>query len=93
MSAAPPALYLTRLLPEPVMTAIRERYQLLSEPTDNPPPHEIQRRGFADADAVICTLADPVTDDLLAAASRLKIIANYAVGYNNIDIEIGRAHV
>ena len=82
-----PMLYITRLLPAPVMAALRERYALVSEPVENQiPTGDDQRRGFAQADAVICTLADPITDDLLAAAPRLKIVANYAVGYNNIDV-------
>jgi glyoxylate reductase len=82
-----PTLYITRLLPAPVMTVLRERYTLLSQPVENQiPTGDDQRRGFAQADAVICTLADPITDDLLAAAPRLKIVANYAVGYNNIDV-------
>ena len=80
-------LYITRLLPEPVMAILRERYTLVVEPVENQiPTDDDQRRGFAQADAVICTLADPITDDLLAAAPRLKIAANYAVGYNNIDV-------
>ena len=82
-----PTLYITRPLPAPVMATLRERYTLVSEPTEGQiPTGEDQRRGFAQADAVICTLADPITDDLLAAAPRLKIVANYAVGYNNIDV-------
>ena len=80
-------LYITRLLPEPVMAALRERYTLVSEPGEHQiPTADDLRRGFAQADAVICTLADPITDELLAAAPRLKIVANYAVGYNNIDV-------
>ena len=68
------------------MAALRQQYQFISEPTNRPPTQDEQQRGFAQADAVICTLADPITDDLLAAAPRLKIVANYAVGYNNIDV-------
>lgn len=82
-----PTIYSTQLLPEPVMAILRERYSLVSEPMDNKiPTGDDRRRGFAQSDAVICTLADPITDDLLAVASRLKIVANYAVGYNNIDV-------
>ncbi len=68
------------------MTAIRERYALVYEPLDHPPTREELQRGFAEADAVISTLAEYVDDSVLAGASRLKIIANYAVGYNNIDV-------
>jgi glyoxylate reductase len=84
---AHPTLYITRPLPAPVMATLRERYTLVSEPTEDQIPTDDDRRyGFSQADAVICTLADTITDALLAAAPRLKIVANYAVGYNNIDV-------
>lgn len=84
---AHPTLYITRPLPAPVMATLRERYTLVSEPTEDQIPTDDDRRyGFSQADAVICTLADPITDALLAAAPRLKILANYAVGYNNVDV-------
>ena len=85
-----PTVYITRRLPEPVMAAIRQQYRLISEPTDQPPTADEQRHGFAQADAVICTLTDRVDAALLANATGLKIIANYAVGYNNIDVAAAR---
>lgn len=39
-----------------------------------------------DADALLCTLTDRIDADLLAAAPRLRAVANYAVGYDNIDL-------
>jgi lactate dehydrogenase-like 2-hydroxyacid dehydrogenase len=43
-------------------------------------------------DGLICLLTDSITADVMdAAGSGLKIIANYAVGYNNIDIEQAKA--
>lgn len=81
-----PIVFITRLLPQPVMAAIPRHYQILAEPVDRPATAEELRRGFAQADAVICTLADRIDASLLAHATTLKIIANYAVGYNNIDL-------
>ncbi len=81
-----PTLYITRLLPQPVLNAIPRHYRMLTEPTDQPPTAEELRHGFAQADAVICTLTDRIDASLLAHATNLKIIANYAVGYNNIDL-------
>lgn len=53
----PPTIYVTRVLPEPVMAAVRERYRLVSEPTEGHiPTDEEHRAGFAQAEAVICTL-------------------------------------
>ncbi|MGQ0694891.1 MAG: 2-hydroxyacid dehydrogenase [Nitrospiraceae bacterium] len=87
-----PALYVTRVLPDPVMAAIRQQYRLIAEPTDLPPTPDEQRRGLAQADALICTLTDRIDGTLLSEASRLKIVANYAVGYNNIDVAAAREH-
>ncbi|MCD6462559.1 MAG: D-glycerate dehydrogenase [Thermotogae bacterium] len=42
---------------------------------------------ITDADAVVTQLRDQVDREFIDAGKRLKIIANYAVGYNNIDVE------
>ena len=81
-----PTLYVTRLLPQPVLDAISRQYRMLTEPTDLPSTEETLRRGFAEAEAVICTLTDRIDASVLSHATKLKIIANYAVGYNNIDL-------
>src|SRR5512134_1948585 len=86
-----PSLYVTRVLPVPVMAVSRQLYRLVSDPTDLPPTPDEQRQCFAQADAVICTLTDRIDADLLSDAPRLKIVANYAVGYNNIDVAAARA--
>ena len=87
-----PTLYITRLLPQPVLDAIPRHYHMLAEPTDRPPTAEELRRGFTEADAVICTLTDRIDASLLAQTTRLKIIANYAVGHNNIDLPAASQH-
>jgi glyoxylate reductase len=81
-----PTLYITRLLPQPVLDAIPRSYQVSAKPADRPPTLEELHQGVAQADAVICTLTDRIDASLLSHATRLKIIANYAVGYNNIDV-------
>jgi len=40
----------------------------------------------AEADALICLLSDRIDADVLRAASRLRIVANAAVGYENVDV-------
>ena len=83
---ARPLLYISRLLPDPVMTAARERCRLVDEPTDNSPSADRLKAGLREADAAIVTLTDRIDAAMLAQVSRLKILANYAVGYNNIDL-------
>lgn len=90
MSEPRPLLYVSRLLPEPVMAAIRERYRLLNEPEEAPPSPATLREGLHEADAAIVTLSERIEAQHLARASRLQVLANYAVGYNNIDLAAAR---
>ncbi|HMU54515.1 MAG TPA: D-glycerate dehydrogenase [Nitrospira sp.] len=92
MNEIRPLLYLSRLLPEPVMAAIRERYRLLTEPEEAPPSPAALRQGLQEATAAIVTLSERIDAPSLAAASRLRVLANYAVGYNNIDLAAARNH-
>ena len=87
-----PTLYISRLLPDPVMTAARRQFQLINDPRDASPSWDAVRTGLREADAAICTLTDRVDASMLAEATRLKILANYAVGYNNIDLAAAKAH-
>lgn len=86
-----PRLYLARTLPDPVMAVIREQFILTAPPADAPPSRSEILAGIRDAQAVICTLNERFDRDLLAAAPALRVIANYAVGYNNIDVEAAKA--
>lgn len=52
---------------------------------ERPPRAEVLRR-VADKDALICLLTEKVDAELLEAAPRLRIVANVAVGYDNIDV-------
>ena len=85
-----PTLYLSRLLPDPVMALVRERFQLVQEPLDALPDPLALREGLCQADAAIVTLGDRIDAETIHAAARLKILANYAVGYNNIDLAAAR---
>ena len=55
------------------------------ERPERPPRDEVLRR-VSDKDALICLLTEKVNDELLAAAPRLRIVANVAVGFDNIDL-------
>lgn len=86
MVSAKPPLYVSRILPDPVMAVIRERFALVEEPLDVAPEPSALQAALSQSVAAIVTLTDRIDAGALAAAPRLKIVANYAVGYNNIDI-------
>jgi glyoxylate reductase len=54
------------------------------------PPDELRAR-VADKDALVCLLTDAVDRSVIDAAPALKVIANVAVGYNNIDIAYAKS--
>lgn len=81
-----PALYVSQLLPDPVMRVIRDRFTLVQEPADETPVPSAIREGLCRAEAAIVTLADRIDADIIDTASNLKVLANYAVGFNNIDL-------
>lgn len=45
-----------------------------------------------DYDAILAMLSNPITEAVIAAGENLEIIANHAVGYNNIDLEAARKY-
>jgi glyoxylate reductase len=73
------------------MAIVRERFQMVHEPLDALPSLSALREGLCHADVAIVTLGDHIEAETIHAATRLKILANYAVGYNNIDLAAARA--
>jgi glyoxylate reductase len=53
------------------------------------PPEELRAR-IGDKDALVCLLTDRIDRPVLDAAPRLRVVANVAVGYNNVDVEAAR---
>lgn len=80
-------LLITRKLSDEAMTLIADAgidYRL-NETDVRWLPEEL-REQIRDVEAVICLLTDKITADLMDAAPNLKLIANVAVGYDNIDV-------
>lgn len=65
-------------LREHVVLDVAERGSLNSEA-------ELIER-ISGADAVLSMLSNPFTETVLSSSKKLKVVANYAVGYNNIDV-------
>lgn len=83
-----PNVYITRKLPESIVKKIEEVCHVrMWEEEDQPVPREVLLREAEQADGLFCLLTEEIDQEVLNAAKKLKIIANMAVGYNNIDIE------
>jgi glyoxylate reductase len=81
-----PAVYVSRRLPDPVMAEFARRFTLIGRPVDRPATRAELFEAAAVADAMVVTLTDRVDEELLQRAPRLKVVAVYAVGYDNVDV-------
>jgi lactate dehydrogenase-like 2-hydroxyacid dehydrogenase len=82
----------TRRLPAPVEAALAERFDARLNPTDVPLGREGLRRALLESDAVLCTVSDRLDADVLGVAPvRARLLANFGVGHEHIDLAAARA--
>ena len=89
-SAAP--IYLSRLLTDRAMRHLESLGRPYRAGSEEPPTRQQLKTGLSGASAAVITLTEKVDADVLAASGpELKIIANVAVGYDNIDLAAAAA--
>jgi glyoxylate reductase len=81
-----PRIFITRRIPEAGLARLRAGFDVVVNPDDRPLTTEELHRGVADADAAIGLLTDRIDAAFFDAAPNLKGYANYAVGFDNIDV-------
>ena len=81
-----PKVYVTRLIPEEGLEMVREFCDAEVWEGELPPPREVLMEKARDIDGLLCLLTDKIDAELMDAAPKLRVISNYAVGYDNIDI-------
>jgi len=68
------------------MAALARRFTLIGQPHDRPATREELLEAASQADALAVTLTEHIDADVLDRAPRLKVVAVYAVGYDNVDV-------
>lgn len=84
-------LLITRPLPEPVMQAARARFEVTARESTLPLSRPELEAALADYDLVLPTLGDLFSADLFATQPRARLLANFGVGFNHIDVAAARA--
>ncbi len=85
-------VYVARRLPDPAMERLREHVDMTVWPTDElPPSRDVLLKETAASDGLLSLLTDRVDGALLDAAPRVRVVSNYAVGYDNIDVDAATA--
>jgi glyoxylate reductase len=81
-----PKVFVSRRIPDEGLNAIRAACDVDLWPEQLPPPADELKRRVADCDGLVSLLTDRIDGALLDAAPKLKVVSNYAVGFNNVDV-------
>lgn len=82
-----PKVFITRQIPEIGIKILKEQNHEVSVGPEGLPSKEEMLAGVKGADGILSVLTEKIDGEIMdAAGPQLKVIANYAVGYNNIDV-------
>src|SRR5712671_5595977 len=86
-----PKVFVTRLIPAAGLEQVREycNADIWTEPL--PPSVDVLRRKVSECEGLLSLLTERIDGALLDAAPRLRVVSNYAVGFNNIDVPAATA--
>jgi glyoxylate reductase len=86
-----PKVFVTRRIPAAGLDRIQEQCDVEVWPEQMPPPYDLLKQKIATCDGLVSLLTDRIDAALLDAAPRLKVVSNYAVGFNNVDVPAATA--
>jgi len=81
-----PRIYVTRTLPQAGLDLLAAEYDVEVNPHDRVATREELLAGIKGKDALLSLLTETIDAEVMDTEPRLKVIANYAVGFNNIDV-------
>ena len=79
-------VFVTRKIPQEGLDMLTERFEVSVWPSEEPPCREEIAEKAKNCQGLVTLLSDPIDADIIGQLPNLKIIAQYAVGYDNIDI-------
>lgn len=92
MTQTKPTIYQTRRLPDEVESALSTLGEVQHPPGFRPPTADDLRKALRKSDAILCTVTDTFSANLLRTSGRRAgLLANIGVGVDNIDLETARS--
>lgn len=82
-----PKVFVSRRIPDAGLRLIKNECDTEVWPDQMPPPAAVLRQKVADCDGLVALLTDIIDAAFLGQAPRLKVVSNFAVGFNNIDVK------
>jgi glyoxylate reductase len=86
-----PRIFISRIIPEKPLKMIEAEAEVHIWEEDSPPPRPKLLDQLALADGAVVMLTERIDQAAFDAAPKLKVLSNYAVGYDNIDVEAATA--
>lgn len=88
-----PYVYITRKLPNHLMKEYESKWEINQwKEEEIPVPADVLRMEAEKADAVLSMLTDQIDEQVLKSMTKGKVVANLAVGYDNIDVRSADEH-
>lgn len=85
-------IFVTRLIPKAGLDLLYGFAELRIWQEEVPPPREVLLEEAGEVDGLLSLLTDTIDAELMDAAPRLKVVSNYAIGYDNVDVEAATEH-
>jgi glyoxylate reductase len=79
---------ITCRLPEDIIKRLSTNLEITKDFQDPPMAPERIREAAADCQGILCTISDTIDAEVFGCAPRLKVVSNFGVGYDNIDVDI-----
>src|SRR5262245_60825853 len=87
----PPKVFVTRILPDEGLAPIREACDMTLWEEELPPPRERLLEEAGRSDGLLSLLTDRIDAELMDRSPRLRVVSNFAVGFDNIDVAAATA--
>lgn len=86
-----PRVYVTRKIPDELLKPFQQKFDIhMWRETDIPIPRDLLLEEARQADGLLTLLTEKIDKELLEKAQNLKIVANMAVGFDNVDVVAAR---
>lgn len=81
-------ILVTRQIPEAGLEILRKNFKnVIVNTKDKNLTHDELKKKVKGIDAILCLLSDKIDAEVISNMDKCKVISNYAVGFNNIDID------
>lgn len=82
-----PKIFVTRRIPQPGLDLLEDHFEVALNEEDRVLTREEILDGLKGKEALLCLLTDFIDGQMIELATSLRVISNYAVGFNNIDVK------